>query len=247
MCSRASRNACTVNVISDGSSMTDDGAHELDDAERAQFAVAIGSGRQFAERIKVERQRNGWSQGELARRMRAAGYPIDQAAISKIESPPESDRARRIDIDEAIGFARVFNLSLEGMTLPLTHVREIEILNLLARVDMLALAYDDARTAWENASLAVALATSVFPRVREQVDVRIEALSAPDSAPANRWSPLELQFFQEVKDRAADPSWGIDGLSPDFVMNVDEEIPLLLQRIEWSGVLGPSTRENDEP
>jgi transcriptional regulator with XRE-family HTH domain len=60
-----------------------------------------------AQRVGYERKRNGWSQGELARQMTAAGVPIGQQAIWQIENrqPP-----RKISLSEAIAFCQVFGV-----------------------------------------------------------------------------------------------------------------------------------------
>ncbi|MFE7565035.1 helix-turn-helix domain-containing protein [Kitasatospora sp. NPDC057500] len=63
-----------------------------------------------AERVRLEREYLGWSTGELAKRMTAAGYPINQSSVWRIES---GEPRRRINLDEAIGFAKVFGLPLE--------------------------------------------------------------------------------------------------------------------------------------
>ncbi|MFF4926883.1 helix-turn-helix domain-containing protein [Kitasatospora sp. NPDC001261] len=63
-----------------------------------------------AERVRLEREYLGWSTGELAKRMTAAGYPMNQSSVWRIES---GEPRRRINLDEAIGFAKVFGLPLE--------------------------------------------------------------------------------------------------------------------------------------
>lgn len=56
-------------------------------------------------RVGYERERHGWSIAELARRVSAAGAPIQHQAIWQIENrqPP-----RRISVGEAIALCRVF-------------------------------------------------------------------------------------------------------------------------------------------
>jgi transcriptional regulator with XRE-family HTH domain len=78
----------------------------------------LGSEKWLARRVLVERQARGWSQAELSRRLRKAGYPLHQSAISKIESPPKGEGARAITIGEAIGLARVFDIPLGELLLP---------------------------------------------------------------------------------------------------------------------------------
>jgi transcriptional regulator with XRE-family HTH domain len=74
-----------------------------------------------AERVQLERERRGWSTGELAKRMTEAGYPINQSSVWRIES---GEPRRRINLNEAIGFAKVFDLSLEDFLGPATSPEE---------------------------------------------------------------------------------------------------------------------------
>jgi transcriptional regulator with XRE-family HTH domain len=74
-----------------------------------------------AERVRLERERRGWSTGELAKRMTEAGYPINQSSVWRIES---GEPRRRINLNEAIGFAKVFDLSLEDFLGPSTSSEE---------------------------------------------------------------------------------------------------------------------------
>lgn len=77
----------------------------------------FGAEQILAERITSERQARGWSQSELARQLKALGYEaIGQTVISRIERPGEERRAIRVD--EAIAFARVFDLPLGDLMLP---------------------------------------------------------------------------------------------------------------------------------
>jgi transcriptional regulator with XRE-family HTH domain len=58
-------------------------------------------------RVRYERERRGWSQGELARQVTAAGAPMQQQAIWKIENgtPP-----RKISLSEAVVLCKVFEI-----------------------------------------------------------------------------------------------------------------------------------------
>lgn len=83
--------------------------------------VATLSEENAAERVRLERERRGWSTGELAKRMTEAGYPINQSSVWRIES---GEPRRRINLNEAIGFAKVFDLSLEDFLGPSTSPEE---------------------------------------------------------------------------------------------------------------------------
>jgi len=61
-------------------------------------------------RVKMERERRGWSPEALAKRMADAGCPIPTSAIYKIESDE-----RRITVDELAVLAQLFDLGIAQM------------------------------------------------------------------------------------------------------------------------------------
>jgi transcriptional regulator with XRE-family HTH domain len=70
--------------------------------------------RYLAQRIARERESRGWTYESLASRMTAAGCPLNQSAIYKIE---RSDPPRRITVDELVGYSKVFGISVEQLLL----------------------------------------------------------------------------------------------------------------------------------
>ncbi len=68
-----------------------------------------------ADRIKQEREARGWSTVALAEKMAEAGHPVNQAAIWRIES---GKPRRRVNLDEALGFCQVFDLTMDELTAP---------------------------------------------------------------------------------------------------------------------------------
>jgi transcriptional regulator with XRE-family HTH domain len=76
-----------------------------------------------AARIALEREVRGWSTTELAARMTRAGVPLNQTAVWRIES---GSPRRKITLDEALGFARVFELPLEELMAPLLEGVDLE-------------------------------------------------------------------------------------------------------------------------
>lgn len=72
----------------------------------------------IAQRIEEEMKSRGWSQVKLAKEMAARGYPIHQSAISKIIRPPSGDNRRSVSVDEALGFAKTFNVDLVDLLVP---------------------------------------------------------------------------------------------------------------------------------
>jgi transcriptional regulator with XRE-family HTH domain len=70
--------------------------------------------RYLAQRIARERESRGWTYESLASRMTAAGCPLNQSAIYKIE---RSDPPRRITVDELVGYSKVFGIPVEQLLL----------------------------------------------------------------------------------------------------------------------------------
>jgi transcriptional regulator with XRE-family HTH domain len=66
----------------------------------------------LAQRIQAERERLGWSYEGLAKRMAAAGCPVDQSAIYKIE---RQKPRRRITVDELVGLSKVFEIDVADL------------------------------------------------------------------------------------------------------------------------------------
>jgi transcriptional regulator with XRE-family HTH domain len=66
----------------------------------------------LAARIAKERKAQTMSLEGLAKRMTGAGCAINQSAIYKIE---QGQPRRRITVDELVGFARAFNMSVEDL------------------------------------------------------------------------------------------------------------------------------------
>ncbi|MFB7745631.1 helix-turn-helix transcriptional regulator [Streptomyces sp. NPDC056132] len=68
-----------------------------------------------AARVALEREVRGWSTTELADRVTKAGVKMNQTAVWRIE---HGEPRRRINLDEALAFARVFELPLEELMSP---------------------------------------------------------------------------------------------------------------------------------
>ncbi|QMU67179.1 helix-turn-helix domain-containing protein [Streptacidiphilus sp. P02-A3a] len=86
----------------------------MQDAEWFQTPSLYSEGNAAA-RVGLEREVRGWSTTELAARMTKAGVPMNQTAVWRIEN---STPRRKITLDEALGFARVFELPLEELMSP---------------------------------------------------------------------------------------------------------------------------------
>jgi transcriptional regulator with XRE-family HTH domain len=81
-----------------------------------------------AQRIKMEREVRGWSTVALAERMTEAGHLINQSAIWRIES---GKPRRRVNLDEALGFCKVFDITLDDLTAPPGHIANPQVRRLV--------------------------------------------------------------------------------------------------------------------
>lgn len=94
---------------------------------------------------KVDEKGRPWSQEELARRMTAAGFPMSHTSIWKIENPNKKSGGRAIPIGEAVGFARVLDVTLAELLLPEDAIRDVEVWR---RFTAAAEALNEFRHAW---------------------------------------------------------------------------------------------------
>ena len=97
----------------------------------------------IAERVAYERVLRGWSYETLARKMTEAGCSIHGSAIFKIE---KGEPRRRVTVDELIGMARAFGISIEALTYASN--AEEELLAQLAYAESEVVATKAALAAW---------------------------------------------------------------------------------------------------
>lgn len=64
----------------------------------------------FGGRVKDLRQARGWTQDELAQQMTAAGYPLHQTTVAKLENG-----SRPTNVGEIAAFAMIFDISIAAL------------------------------------------------------------------------------------------------------------------------------------
>lgn len=104
------------------------------DADHSRIGSNLFSEDNLARRIEWEMTRRGWSQERMAKEMTDAGYPLHQSSVSKIVNPKDGKR-RTISVDDAIGFAKVFEVPLDELLIPLEAVWDTELRAALARFE----------------------------------------------------------------------------------------------------------------
>lgn len=75
--------------------------------------VLLSGEENVAVRIRLEREARGWSTTALSDRLNDAGFEMNPSAVWRIEN-----RKRRINLDEAIGFAEIFGVELRNLVGP---------------------------------------------------------------------------------------------------------------------------------
>lgn len=116
--------------------------------EQAQAEVA-----RFGRRLKEVRQGRGWSQGELAKRITDAGFPMHQSAVSKIEAA-----TRATPVDEVFVLAVVLGVEIPELfgEEAQRNAAEIQVLRAHVRGKLATL---ETRTERARAALDEAMAT----------------------------------------------------------------------------------------
>jgi transcriptional regulator with XRE-family HTH domain len=71
-----------------------------------------------AHHVRDLRRRRGWSTAKLAAHCLDHGVTLSAAAIERIEGGRDADRRRSISIDEAVGFAHTFGVSVVYLLTP---------------------------------------------------------------------------------------------------------------------------------
>lgn len=105
----------------------------MSEHDQPSAAPELMSEDNLARRIKYEMDQRGWSQERMAKEMTEAGFPIHQTSVGKIVNPGAGKR-RAINVDDALGFAKVFGVPLEQMLVPLETILDEELFSTLLRL-----------------------------------------------------------------------------------------------------------------
>jgi transcriptional regulator with XRE-family HTH domain len=89
-------------------------------------ATPLTPGQVFAERVKARRKRLGWTQQQLADRLREYGLPTDRTTIVKLE---KGERAQAAPLDRLFAFAAALGVAPVHLFVPLDDDASIAIGN----------------------------------------------------------------------------------------------------------------------
>ncbi|WP_103502950.1 MULTISPECIES: helix-turn-helix transcriptional regulator [unclassified Streptomyces] len=142
-----------------------------------------------AVRIKLERDRRGWSTTTLSERLNEAGFEMNPSAVWRIEN-----RKRRINLDEAIGFAEVFGVDLRNLAGPPQLAAKARAMELIDRVVA-------AHQQTQRAQHAFARARDDFDAyIAEHPDIRDEAEVMISNAIAESITKLNTEIHGSPPD-----------------------------------------------
>lgn len=130
--------------------------------------VLLGGEENVAVRIKLERETRGWSTNSLSDRLNEAGFDMNPSAVWRIEN-----RKRRINVDEAIGFAEVFGIDLRNLVGPPQLAAKARAMELIDAVVDAFRATQRASAAFSKARDALDAYLAEHPDIQEEADVMV--------------------------------------------------------------------------
>jgi transcriptional regulator with XRE-family HTH domain len=139
--------------------------------------VLLSGEANVAVRIKLEREGRGWSTNALSDRLNEAGFEMNPSAVWRIENGK-----RRINLDEAIGFADVFGIDLRNLVGPPQLAAQARAMEL---IDAVVDAFRETRranAAYTQARDALDAYLAEHPDIREEADVMVSNAMAEASA-----------------------------------------------------------------
>lgn len=137
-------------------------------ADEEPEGVLLSGEDNVAVRIKVEREARGWSTGVVSERMNEAGFDMNPSAVWRIEN-----RKRRINLDEAIGFAEVFGIELRNLVGPPQLAAKARAMELIDEVVDAFRATQRANRALTEARDALDAYLAEHPDIREEAEVMV--------------------------------------------------------------------------
>ncbi|MFJ9088971.1 helix-turn-helix domain-containing protein [Streptomyces sp. NPDC102384] len=146
------------------------------DADPAQGVLLSGENN-VAVRIKLEREARGWSTNALSDRLNEAGFDMNPSAVWRIENG-----RRRINLDEAIGFAEVFGLDLRNLVGPPQLAAQARAMELIDEVVDAFRATQRANVTLTEARDALDAYLTEHPGIREEAEIAVSNAIAAEAS-----------------------------------------------------------------
>ncbi|GGZ85464.1 helix-turn-helix domain-containing protein [Streptomyces bluensis] len=144
--------------------------------EGQQKGVLLSGEGNVAVRIKLEREARGWSTNALSDRLNEAGFEMNPSAVWRIENGK-----RRINLDEAIGFAEVFGIDLRNLVGPPQLAAQARAMELIDAVVDSFRETQRANAAYTKARDHLDAYLADHPDIREEADVMVSNAMAEAS------------------------------------------------------------------
>ncbi|MFJ9585786.1 MULTISPECIES: helix-turn-helix transcriptional regulator [Streptomyces] len=144
--------------------------------EGPQQGVLLSGESNVAVRIKLEREARGWSTNALSDRLNEAGFEMNPSAVWRIENGK-----RRINLDEAIGFAEIFGIDLRNLVGPPQLAAQTRAMELIDAVVDAFRETQRANAAYTKARDALDAYLAEHPDIREEADVMVSNAMAEAS------------------------------------------------------------------
>ncbi|MEU6010622.1 helix-turn-helix transcriptional regulator [Streptomyces sp. NPDC047453] len=145
------------------------------DEDPPQGVLLSGEGN-VAVRIKLEREARGWSTNALSDHLNEAGFEMNPSAVWRIENGK-----RRINLDEAIGFAEVFGIDLRNLVGPPQLAAQARAMELIDAVVDAFRETQRVNAAYTKARDALDAYLAEHPDIREEADVMVSNAMAEAS------------------------------------------------------------------
>ena len=145
--------------------------------EESSPGVLLAGEENVAVRIRLEREARGWGTNGLSDRLNEAGFEMNPSAVWRIEN-----RKRRINLDEAIGFAEVFGIDLRNLVGPPQLAARARVMELIDEVVEAFRVTQRANAAFTAARDALDAYLTEYPSIREEADVMVSNAIAEASA-----------------------------------------------------------------
>ncbi|GAB2583673.1 hypothetical protein GCM10027168_15580 [Streptomyces capparidis] len=138
------------------------------EGKEAPEGMLLSSEENAAVRIKLEREARGWSTNALSDRLNEAGYEMNPSAVWRIEN-----RKRRINLDEAIGFAQIFSIPLRNLVGPPQLAAQRRATELIDEVVNAFRETQRANAAFSRARVALDRYLAQHPELREEAEFMV--------------------------------------------------------------------------
>lgn len=159
--------------------MSDD--EPVQEHEEEPEGVLLKGEENAAKRIKFERERRGWSTTTLSDRLNEAGYEMNPSGVWRIENGK-----RRINLDEAIGFAEVFGVSLSNLVGPPGLAAAGRAMELIDMVVAASAAAQRAQHAYRRATAELDAYLDEHPDISREAEVMVSNAIAESTMKINQ-------------------------------------------------------------